>query len=121
MGKERRHDSLFHWWDGQKLSTVDARKRIYVPLYSELVTKTQSFQCLKGLWSEYQRTGRGTIYLMDFLTTKARPLKSGTEILNDTESSLGHATVLSWLLLDDPALKECHLRPGTLDELNMAA
>ena len=35
---------------------------------------------------------------------------SFSEVLNNTEESMGHGFVLAMLLTQDPALKECELR-----------
>ncbi len=62
MGKERDGKEAFHWWDDQKLEKVQARKRIYVPLYAETVTKTEYFQVLGT-----HQAGGGTDALFDGL------------------------------------------------------
>src|SRR5207244_655511 len=38
-----------HWWNGRLLSYVEARKQIYLPLYAQLVQKTQAYQELHRL------------------------------------------------------------------------
>lgn len=109
MGKEMNGKELFHWWDGQPLNKVEARKRIYVPLYAEQVVKREFFKRLKKIWDENKEHEEFTLYLMDF-GTKPRGNKSLSEILNDPKESMGHGSVLAMLLLDDPALRECQLR-----------
>lgn len=37
------------WWDGAELGYIDARKRIYVPLYARLVVETDAFKALQNL------------------------------------------------------------------------
>ena len=38
---------LYSWWDGEELDYVSARKKIYIPLYSNAVKKTPAFEILK--------------------------------------------------------------------------
>ena len=42
MGRDAR--PLYSYWDGQKLSYIEARKKIYVPYYSRGVVKQSAFQ-----------------------------------------------------------------------------
>jgi hypothetical protein len=48
-------------WDGQKLDYVEARKRIYAPLYAAAVVKTEAFYRLQKLYET-----NSEIYLWDF-------------------------------------------------------
>ena len=41
---------LYSWWKGQKLDYINARKQIYVPLYSQ-VADTHTFLRLNNLVS----------------------------------------------------------------------
>jgi len=84
----------YSWWDGEKLSYIEARKKIYVPLYTRAVLQTQAFQKLKRLHEQQK-----TIWLWDFdgydhvelgLTLK--------EVLNDPTRKMGHAFVLAMIL-----------------------
>ncbi len=101
----------FHWWDGRKLTRVEARKEIYVPLYAEQVTKTKNktFESLQTRWQMMKVQKKGTLYLMDFDAYDYSGMTL-TQVLNNAEKSLGHGFVLAMLLLNDPALKECKLR-----------
>jgi hypothetical protein len=112
MGKEAHGKEVFHWWDGQPLEKVEARKRIYVPLYAEQVVQEQYFQWLKNVWEEDIKPDvENSMYLMDF---DANNYEYGTmslsEILNNPAKSMGHGFVLAMLLTNDAALKECQLR-----------
>lgn len=94
----------FSWWDDQKLDYIEARKRIYVPLYARAVVRTAGFKQLKALVAAEKKT----IYLLDY---DAYPhLQMGmslSDVLNDPNRKMGHAFVLLMLLTYDPALKEC--------------
>lgn len=108
MGKEAR--DAFHWWDGQRLGRVEARKRIYVPLYVEQVVKEPYFQNLKKVWEEEIKPDpENTLYLMDFDAYEYGTM-SLSEVLNNPAKSMGHGFVLAMLLTNDPALRECELR-----------
>eukprot|EP01127_Copromyxa_protea_P002417 TRINITY_DN1230_c0_g1_i1.p1 TRINITY_DN1230_c0_g1~~TRINITY_DN1230_c0_g1_i1.p1 ORF type:complete len:165 (+),score=24.23 TRINITY_DN1230_c0_g1_i1:205-699(+) len=39
-------------WDGQRLGYIEARKKIYAPLYAAAVEKTEGYQQLKKLYDE---------------------------------------------------------------------
>jgi hypothetical protein len=85
---------LYSIWDGEKLTYVEARKKIYIPLYSSAVIKTSAFAKLKKLYEENK-----DIYLWDF---DAHGLKPGTfdywDLWNNPNIKVGHAYVLAMLL-----------------------
>jgi hypothetical protein len=60
MGRNRK--PLYSYWDGQKLDYIEARKKIYIPLYSRGVIKTDAFKQLLELY----KTTDKDIYLVDF-------------------------------------------------------
>lgn len=95
----------FFWWDGEKLDRIEARKRIYVPLYSERVVKTQCFSELQSQWEHVKSHEDRTLYLMDF---DAYPYEDMTfsEVLNNPNKSMGHGFVLAMLLTNDETLEE---------------
>jgi hypothetical protein len=109
MGKGAKAE--FHWWNGKKLTKVEARKEIYVPLYAEQVTKptNRTFDGLEKLWLLMRGRNKGTLCLMDFDAYDYTGM-SLTDVLNNPAKSLGHGFVLAMLLLKDPALKQCPLR-----------
>jgi hypothetical protein len=94
---------LYSWWDGEKLPYVEARKKIYAPLYKGLVTKTDGYKKLLQLREEV----KGKIWLRDFdgydEVEKGMTL---TEVLNLPTRKMGHAFVLKMIATDDPALKQ---------------
>lgn len=103
MGKGRK--PAFSWWDGKQLSYVEARKRIYVPLYARAVMQTQGFARLRELLKQGDSR---PLYLLDFDAYRHRALgMTLTDVLNDPTRKMGHAFVLMMLLTADPALREC--------------
>lgn len=108
MGRDAK--AAFHWWDGQRLDKVEARKRIYVPLYVEQMVKQPFFQELKKVWEEdIKPEAERSLYLMDFYAYEYRNM-SLSEILNNPAKTMGHGFVLAMLLTNDAALRECELR-----------
>lgn len=92
MGKEAK--PLFSYWDGEKLSYVEARKKIYIPLYAKAVQKTFAFKKLKEMYDPEKE-----LYLVDF---DAHNLTPGTfdywDLWNNPNIKVGHAYVIAMLL-----------------------
>ena len=90
--KTNRNIPCYSWWKGEKLSYVDARKKIYCPIYSQLVQQTDSYQKLKQLVDD------GTnIQILDYdgFDFEDESLK---DIVNDPNRVFGHGLVLVALL-----------------------
>ena len=87
----------FSYWAGEKLGYVDARKKIYIPLYSEAVKKTFAFKKLLEIYKQMPK--EQTLYLKDF---DAHSLTPGTfdywDLWNNPNIKVGHAYVLAMLL-----------------------
>ncbi len=109
MGRERNAGEVTHWWSGEALSKVQARKRIYVPLYCQRVIEQPFFKQLKKIGDQNKEHEEFTLYLMDFDAYEYGTM-SLYDILNEPQRSMGHGFVLAMLLTDDAALKECELR-----------
>ena len=85
---------MYSWWDGDKLDYIEARKRIYIPLYAEAVKKSEAFKNLKTMHD----TGED-LFLQDFDGYNFRALDlSFEEVINDPRRKMGHAFVLAMLL-----------------------
>lgn len=85
---------LYSLWQGQKLSYIEARKQIYIPLYQKLVTKTQAFVNLTTIYNE-----NSCIYLQDFdAHNHCSNNLQWEEIINNPSQKMGHAYVLAMLL-----------------------
>lgn len=97
----------YSWWDGQKLGYIEARKRIYGPLYAEAVQQTEGWNHLQTLYQTSQK-----LYLRDWdgWNMSKHGMSNLTEVLNNPRRKMGHAFVLAMLLTDDPALEQIHLR-----------
>lgn len=85
---------LYSWWGGEKLSYVDARKKIYIPLYSKAVKNSSAFEALKTL-----HVINNDIYLQDF---DAHNLVPGDidymTLVENPNIKVGHAYVLAMML-----------------------
>lgn len=87
---------LYSWWDGEKLGYIEARKKIYAPLYSKAVEKTEAFKMLKDIYKS-----RENIWLWDFDGYDHHKLgMSYEEVINCTTRKMGHAFVLAMMLED---------------------
>lgn len=93
MGKGKK--PLYSWWGGEKLGYVDARKRIYVPIYAKMVVKSEAYARLKELYKK-----KGEIHLWDFDGYDYIGKKmSFKDVINDSTRSMGHAFVIANLLM----------------------
>jgi hypothetical protein len=85
---------LYSWWNGEKLIYVEARKKIYVPLYSKSVIQTDSYKKLRELYKE-----RKDLHIWDFDGYDYIKLgMSFKDVINDSTRKMGHAFVLANLL-----------------------
>lgn len=97
MGKGRK--ALFSVLkDGTRLTYIEARKQLYIPMYSDAVVKTKSFKELK---TNYQNTKYNIIYLKDYDAYRHKDLNMSYEdVINNQNKKMGHAFVLAMLLED---------------------
>jgi hypothetical protein len=93
-------------WEGERLGYIDARKRIYAPLYAEAVTRTKGWQHLKEIYENEK-----VLVLRDYdgyeYDKKGMTL---SQVLNLPSKKMGHAFVLAMLLTGDFALTELKMR-----------
>lgn len=97
---------LFSYWDGQRLGYVEARKRIYVPLYAKTVVGSGAFARLKKEFESVEH-----LVLWDFDGFHQEKLgMSLLDVLECENRPMGHAFVLAMMLLKDTAcLSACGL------------
>lgn len=90
---------IYSWWDGEKLSYIEARKKIYIPLYAKAVQKTKAFKKLKSLYEFEVELLGNDLFLWDFDGFNHKELGLNYEdVINNSKKSLGHAFVLAMLL-----------------------
>jgi hypothetical protein len=84
----------YSYWDGHALGYVEARKKIYFPLYANTVRKTAAFKKLRQLYELH-----GEVYLWDYdgydHIDLGIPLR---DVINIEDRKMGHAFVLAMLL-----------------------
>ncbi len=85
---------LYSWWAGRKLTYIEARRAIYIPLYKSAVEKTSAYRNLKSLYDSF-----GDITLWDFDGWDHRALGlSWEEVIDGTNRKMGHGFVLAMML-----------------------
>lgn len=100
MGKRKR--PLYSYWNGYCYDYIEARKKIYIPLYSREVIKTQAYSTLLKLYNA------SNIALLDFDGYDKDALNmSYKEVVNNPNKKMGHAFVLAMLL-------EGFIKPGEI-------
>ncbi len=84
----------FSWWNGKAMSYVEARKKIYIPLYAEAVQKSDAFKMLQDISVKEK-----DIWLWDFDGYDHIKLgMTDKEAVNCDSRKMGHAFVLKFLL-----------------------
>lgn len=85
---------LYSYWDGEKLTYVQARRKIYIPLYANAVQKTEAFQQLKA---EYEKHGDLTLWDFDAYDHRAKGM-GWDDVIDNDKRKCGHGFVLAMLL-----------------------
>eukprot|EP01088_Endostelium_zonatum_P017212 TRINITY_DN496_c0_g1_i1.p1 TRINITY_DN496_c0_g1~~TRINITY_DN496_c0_g1_i1.p1 ORF type:complete len:232 (+),score=47.65 TRINITY_DN496_c0_g1_i1:44-739(+) len=84
----------YSYWDGKKYDYINARKKIYCPLYAQLVSQTIAFSKLQSIYNKCK-----SIYLIDFdaydYWNEGITL---SDCINDPSRCMGHSFVLAGLL-----------------------
>jgi hypothetical protein len=92
MGKGAKPE--FSWWDGERLTYTEARKKIYTRIYSQALRDTYAFRRLTKMV-----LGGTKVALRDFdgYDHKAKGL-TYNEVFNSPDKKMGHAFVLALML-----------------------
>lgn len=86
---------LFSLWAGEELGYIEARKRIYAPLYAQAVR----FHQLELFLNLRERARLGDIVITDFDAYDHRALGySWDDVMNDPDRKMGHGFVLAMML-----------------------
>lgn len=85
---------LYSFWNNEKLSYVEARKKIYIPLYANAVRDTEAFATLKKAYEMHENI---TLWDFDGWDYHDLGLKL-TEVPDIEIRKMGHAFVLAMLL-----------------------
>ena len=89
-----RRPPAYTWWAGEHLGYVEARKKVYLPLYAHAVGKTAAFAHLLGLYREQEEIVLWDFDGYDYLSL-GMTLKN---VLEDPDRKMGHAFVLAMML-----------------------
>jgi len=93
MGKGAR--PLFSLWAGDKLGYIEARRRIYIPLYAQAVR----FYAWVELRTLQDAARKGDIVLIDFDAYDHRALGySWDDVVADEKRKMGHGFVLAMII-----------------------
>lgn len=95
--KPRRHIKkgvvpLYSWWQGKKLSYDEARRHMYIPMYMELVRRTEAWRALTFLVEKKQTN-------VQLLGYDGRSFVDLNDELRDLTKPFGHELVLCAMLL----------------------
>ena len=92
MGKGAK--PLYSYWDGKRLSYIEARKAIYAPIYAKAVENTDAFKKLKEIYDSGE-----DLWLWDFdgYDFRSKNMTYKDVLMND-KKKMGHAFVLAMLL-----------------------
>lgn len=89
----------FSWWAGEKLTYIEARRKVYIPLYAEAVQKHSSFAKLKSIYDINVDVLGEDLYLLDFDGYDHKELgMTYDEVIDSEKRKMGHAFVLAMLL-----------------------
>ncbi len=87
---------LFSFCAGERLSYVEARKRLYAPMYAKHAVKTKAYKTLHAFLNEDEDN---FLVLRDFDAYNHRALNmSWDHVMNNTTKKMGHALVLAMML-----------------------
>ena len=97
----------YSYWQGEKLGYIEARKKIYAPIYAQWVSLTDSFKTLLVLYNSKQN-----IILRDFDAYDYEALgMTLKDVINNPKRKMGHAFVLIMMLKGE--LESC-IKPESL-------
>lgn len=101
MGKNKH--PLCSLWDGKRLGYIEARKQIYIPLYSQCVRRIPEYEKLLNIFKSQD------IHLWDFDGYSTQ--ESMQSIIENPNRKMGHAFVLAQCLYQD-ALERTEMTLG---------
>jgi len=97
----------YSFWHGEHLGYIDARKKIYAPIYAKYVVETDSFKKLRAIYESGE-----IVVLRDYDAYDHIKLgMSLKDVINNPGRKCGHAFVLAMILTGE--LEECLRSDGT--------
>ena len=92
MGKKKK--PKFSLWAGEQLEYIEARKKIYIPLYTAAVVNSRAFGQLLEL---YRAEGKAILWDFDGYDHVALGM-TYKDVVNSPTRPMGHAFVIAYLL-----------------------
>lgn len=92
MGRFKR--PICSLWKGERLSYVEARKKIYIPLYAKAVVKTEAYKKLKKMYDMGEKFVLWDFDGYDYISLGM----TYEEVANNEKLKMGHAFVIGMLL-----------------------
>jgi len=84
----------YSWWNGQHLGYIEARKKIYAPIYAEYVQRMTCFRELEEIYDSGE-----TLVLRDYdAYDHVKMGMSLINVINNPDRKMGHAFVLAMIL-----------------------
>lgn len=99
MGKGARPE--YSYWNSEKLTYVQARLKIYIPLYAKLVRVTDTYKKIKARYRAGEQITLWDYDGYDYLKLK----RSLTDVIFDPTRKMGHAFVIAMLLEKHPIVQ----------------
>jgi hypothetical protein len=94
-------------WDGWRLTYIQSRKAIYLPVYLDAVKKTEAWRKLKEIHQKMLDGEIENLYLVDFDAYRHKQQgMTYRDVANDGSRSMGHAFCLAMALEDEGTLGE---------------
>lgn len=84
----------YSYWGGDCLNYIEARKRIYIPLYRDAVYKTEAFQILKKIYNDKKQI---SLWCYDGYNHRDFDM-SYDDVINNDKLKMGHSFVLAMML-----------------------
>lgn len=96
MGKGAKPEYLL--WEGEKLSYVEARKKVYAPIYAELVSRTRGYSLLQSLYELLYADNEPLVLRGYDAYDHIAMGRSLRDVINDPDRKCGHGFVLAMML-----------------------
>lgn len=85
----------YSFWNGEHLGYIDARKKIYAPIYAEFVVRTKGFKMLEEIYKSGE-----VVVLRDYdAYDHIRMGMTLVDVINNPKKKMGHAFVLAMILM----------------------
>ena len=85
---------MYSWWDGEKMTYVEAREKVYIPLYSIAARESEAYKTLQKTY-----LNNDIIYILDFdVYDHKKAEMTYEEVIRNEHRKCGHGFVLAMML-----------------------